>query len=577
MKGYFLIIFFTISFSGSLFSQSKKSINQSEKKYIKHYFLGEKYKALDEYEKAKTEYQICIKENPRESAAFFELAKIHFNLDDYHQAKEYTLEAKKINPKNIWYSYLLIDIYHETLEFKKQAEVWEDLIKVDNTKTLYYLEAIYTYLNLELYDRALKVIKGAEKNLSENEDVIILKSEVFQKKNQTDRAVDIILEAHKNKPKNLLFLKKLSELYVLKSEYDLANNIYEKILKLEPENSTALLASYKISQTKNLKEKEKKLFLKIFLSSQVPKDQKIDILFEIFSDNKKTERYKDHIPQVLNQCIMMYPEEVMFYVVLADFKLLHNDKNGALKEYINAINYGFKDKILYEKILNINLVNNELDEVLFYSDQALEYFPFHPIFYYYKGLAFMYKKEYKKSIKILKEGLDYVIDEPILKSEIYAVLGDMYHNIGNNEKSDEFYDLALKINPDYIIVLNNYSYYLALRGGVENLLKAELMIIKCLELTKANPEPSFLDTYAWVLFQQGQEATDKNKKQEKYGLSKKIMDSCFEYGGNSAVMHEHYGDILLELNDINAAKKQWAEAFKKDPGNKNLEKKINNY
>ena len=97
------------------------------------------------------------------------------------------------------------------------------------------------------------------------------------------------------------------------------------------------------------------------------------------------------------------------------------------------------------------------------------------------------------------------------------------------------------------------------------------------ELTKANPEPSFLDTYAWVLFQQGQEATDKNKKEEKYGLSKKIMDSCFEHGGNSAVMHEHYGDILLELNDINAAKKQWEEAFKKDPGNKNLEKKINNH
>ncbi len=577
MNRYFLIIFFTIFYSECVFSQSKKNINQSEKKYIKHYFLAEKYKALDEYKKAKIEYETCIKENSEEPAAFFELAKIHFNLGEYNQAKEYILEAKKLNPKNIWYSYLLIDIYSQTFEFKKQAETWEDLIKVDNTKAVYYLEAIYTYINLELYDRAMKVIKIAEKSFLKNDDIIILKSEVFQKKNQTDRAIDIILAAHEKNPKNLSFLKKLSELYVFKSQYDLANEIYQKILKLEPDNGTALLASYKISQTKNLKEKEKEHFLKIFTSSQISKEQKIDILFEIFGDNKKTEQYKDQIPKVLNQCIIMYPEEVMFYVVLADFKLLHNDQNGALKEYINALNYGLKDKILYEKILNINLVNNELDEVLLYSDQALEYFPFHPIFYYYKALAFMYKKEYEKSIKILNKGLDYVIDEPILESEMYAVLGDMYHKIGNNQKSDEFYELTLKINPDYIIVLNNYSYYLALRGGGENLLKAELMMIKCIELTKANPEPSFLDTYAWVLFQQGQEATDKNIKEEKYGLSKKIMDSCFEYGGNSAIMHEHYGDILLELNDINAAKKQWKEAFKKDPTNKNLEKKINNY
>ena len=121
------------------------------------------------------------------------------------------------------------------------------------------------------------------------------------------------------------------------------------------------------------------------------------------------------------------------------------------------------------------------------------------------------------------------------------------------------------------------SYYLALWGGENNLLKAEEMIVKCLDLTKTTPEPSFLDTYAWVLFQQGQEATESNKKLEKYHLSKKMMDSCFENGGNSAVMHEHYGDILFELNDINAAKKQWKEAFKKDPNNKNLEKKINNY
>ena len=55
------------------------------------------------------------------------------------------------------------------------------------------------------------------------------------------------------------------------------------------------------------------------------------------------------------------------------------------------------------------------------------------------------------------------------------------------------------------------------------------------------------------------------------------MDACFQNGGNSAVMHEHYGDILFELNDVSGAKTQWKEAFKKDPNNKNLKEKIDKF
>ena len=131
---------------------------------------------------------------------------------------------------------------------------------------------------------------------------------------------------------------------------------------------------------------EIEIFLKIFASSEITKEQKIDVLFDVFSDSKKIERYNNYIPQVLVDCIFNYPEELMFYVVLGDFKLLSNDFEAALTNYINAINYGLKDKVIYEKVLNINLVNDQLDEVLLYSKQAIDYFPFHPIFYYYRGL-----------------------------------------------------------------------------------------------------------------------------------------------------------------------------------------------
>ena len=522
------------------------------------------------------QYEICIKENPKESAPFYELSKISFGQGEFNKAKEYIIDAKNIEPKNIWYLYLLIEIYNETDEFENQAEVWEDLIKIDSENKLYHFEAIYSYINLGQLKKAIKLIKKAKHHISNIEDLVILESEVYAKDNNLEKATEIIRLESKKNPNNLKYLQRLSEIYILKSEYDLANNVYKQILNIDPENSTALLASYKINQTTISEDNDIDLFLRIFNSSKISKEQKIDILFEVFSDTKKIEKYNEYIPKVLDVCIKYYSDEVVFYAILGDYKLLVNDYKGALDNYISSIEYGLKDKVIYEKVLNIYLYKNEIEQVLIYSDKAISYFSFEPIFYYYKSIAQMYKLEYYQSNQTLIKGLEFIFDESTLKSEMYSLMGDNYHKLNNNKESDKYYDLALDINPEYILVLNNYSYYLSLRGGSENLLKAEKMIMKCLELTKEEPQPSFLDTYAWVLYKQALIEKDSKVRQEKLSLSKKTMDECFDFGGNSAVIFEHYGDILFQLNDFKGAKEYWEKAIKIDSGNKTIEEKIKN-
>lgn len=575
MKSKNLILFFFILIPISILSQ-EDLINKKEKKYLHHYFLAEKYKVLDEIEKAKLQYEICIKENPKESAPFYELSKICFSQGEFNKAKEYIIDAKNIEPQNIWYLYLLIEIYNETYEFENQAEVWEDLIKIDPENKLYHFEAIYSYINLGQLKKAIKLIKKAKHHISNIEDLIILESEVYAKDNNLEKATEIIRLESKKNPNNLKYLQRLSEIYILKSEYDLANNVYKQILKIDPENSTALLASYKINQTTISEDNDIDLFLRIFNSSKISKEQKIDILFEVFSDTKKIEKYNEYIPKVLDVCIKYYSDEVVFYAILGDYKLLVSDYEGALDNYISSIEYGLKDKVIYEKVLNIYLYKNEIDQVLIYSDKAISYFSFEPIFYYYKSIAQMYKLEYYQSNQTLIKGLEFIFDESTLKSEMYSLMGDNYHKLNNNKESDKYYDLALDINPEYVLVLNNYSYYLSLRGGSENLLKAEKMIMKCLELTKEEPQPSFLDTYAWVLYKQALIEKDSQVRQEKLSLSKKTMDECFDFGGNSAVIFEHYGDILFQLNDFKGAKEYWKKAIKIDSGNKTIEEKIKN-
>ncbi len=558
-------------------SQENFTVDEVDKKFIHHFFLAEKYKMLEEYDKAILEYENCLNLKPKESSIFFEMGKIFFSQGSMEESLSYINQATSLSPSNKWYLYLLQEIFYQTSDKKNQAQTWKKLISLDSQNQTYYLELIKNYLSNDQIKLALKEITKAERLFeNNNSEFLFLKADAYLINNQFEKAIQILIDANVKEPKNIIFLQKLSEIYIQMSEYELALSVYDKILKLDRENSTALLTSHKILQTQSKFDKKLEIFLKIFKSNQINVDQKINVLFEIFSDNKKIEKYKDHIPGVLRQCINNYPEQVLFYVLLGDYELLHSNINESLSNYEKAYSYGLKDKLLYEKILNINLVKQEFNKVLMYSKESIEYFPYSPIFYYYQGLASLYLNDFQSSVESFNNAMEYVFDDQTLKSELHASLGDVYHKMNKDILSDEQYELALSINPNYIIVLNNYSYYLSLRGGNDNLLKAELMIEKCISLTKESPQPSFLDTYAWVLFQQSIIEQDSNKKNKKLNSSKKIMLSCFENGGDSAVMYEHYGDILFELNDLEGAKKNWLESIKKDPKNENLKEKIKN-
>jgi predicted Zn-dependent protease len=97
----------------------------------------------------------------------------------------------------------------------------------------------------------------------------------------------------------------------------------------------------------------------------------------------------------------------------------------------------------------------------------------------------------------------------------------------------------------------------------ENLDKAEKMSSS---LIKNHPEnPTFLDTYAWVLYTRG-----------KYKEAKKIMERAISTGRATATHFEHYGDILYKLGDVEDAVRQWEKARGLNANSETLNKKIAN-
>ena len=128
------------------------------------------------------------------------------------------------------------------------------------------------------------------------------------------------------------------------------------------------------------------------------------------------------------------------------------------------------------------------------------------------------------------------------------------------KKSDEAYDNALKYDTANSVVLNNYAYYLALRG--EKLEQADRMSKMAVELDPENS--SNMDTRAWVLY-----------KLQKYGEAIVWIEKAYKIdGGQNVELLEHYGDILFKSGDKKKAIKYWKKAKNLGGGSDYLEKKI---
>ena len=144
----------------------------------------------------------------------------------------------------------------------------------------------------------------------------------------------------------------------------------------------------------------------------------------------------------------------------------------------------------------------------------------------------------------------------------YTTLGDVYYHLGEKSRAYKAYDEALKVNPEYLPVLNNYAYFLSLDG--KKLKKACSMSKRTVDKDPDNPV--YLDTYGWILYLQGKPAE-----------AKPYFKHAMLYGGkDSAVTLDHYAEVLFDLGEYSLAFVYWNQALAKDrdgeiPG---LEEKI---
>lgn len=522
---------------------------------------GTTEKVLGNFEDAEKIFLECLKLNENSGVVHFELSGIYRYLRNEVLALDHAKKAVTYEPENQWYKTNYAVLNFEAGLYDKAEKLYRELAKEYPKKSEYHFTLAESLLYQGKLKEALEVYDDIEETLGATEELVIHKHKLYLQIDDSESAIKEIKKLIEKNPKEVKYYGILAELYENIDEQELALDMYSKILELEPDNGTVRLALYEYYRYHGNKEKSKEQLYLAFKNKDVDIDSKMKIMLEYYTNSERNESIKTEAYKLADLLIEAHPTDAKSFSVYADFLYRDNRLEEALNKFKKANEFDSSKFPIWSQIIFLESDLKKFEEMEKDSKKAIEIFPSHPTFYFFNGIANIQINQPDKAIETLNVGKELVFDNKQLLSEFYQYLGDAYHKKEDHIKSDESYDKSLSINPLNPYVLNNYSYYLALRR--KDLGRAENMSLHSNQL--APDVTSFMDTYGWILFLQGK-YTDAEM-----WLKKALLSN----DNPSGEILEHYGDLQFKMNKIELAIEYWIKAKEAGGASDLIDTKIN--
>jgi tetratricopeptide (TPR) repeat protein len=531
-----------------------------KRKFDYFFYEANREKMKGNLEKSAMYLTECLKIDATSSASMYELANILVAGNEIVKAQGLLERAIAIEPGNIWYKLMLAELYQKNKMGFQAIKLYEQIVEnyPSNDEYLYGLAQVYQRNGEN--EKALSAYNKLEKRLGLNEVIILEKEKILLDIGKNKSALQELNKLIKKYPDEARYYGFIADYYLYLEDHENARNYYNIVLDKDPGNEMAYFSLGNLSFQQNDTVNFVKFYKQGLASKSTPFEVKFQRILPFLMDSKNIAKYKDFLTEFLDEIIRVHPYETMAYVYKGNFYRALNDNTNALSAYKDALSIEEKNELIWQDYLLLMLDSQDFNKIYGNAKVALSHFPDNSFFYLLAGSAAGQLKDNTEALHLLEKGLSKVKDNKALEAQFYANIGDIAYADNNPEKAFKSYEKSLKIDELNIVVLNNYSYYLTLEN--KDLDKAERMSSKCVELEPGNS--TYLDTYAWVLF-----------KRERYFEAKYIIERAIDNGGDeSAVIVEHYGDILYKNGDIEGALTQWKKALEMGSESEKIGEKI---
>lgn len=502
--------------------------------------------------------------NPNAPEVYYLLAPYYVDLKDDTRSRAYYERAATLDPENSSYIEKLGQLYVSQKDYPNAINAYEKLYalnkaRVDVLQILYQL-----YGSQNEFQQMINVLNRIEVLEGSSEQISLSKMQIYEQMGEKRKEYDELKSLVDSHPLDLNYKVMFGNWLLQNGKKKEAVKLYRNVLKEEPTNALAKLSLLDYYCTIGDQATVDVITQELLQSPKTEKETKIALLRQVISSNQQANVSDSaEVMKLFSQALSVPQTDADILMMKAAYMSLKKMPKAEINRvYEQAIDVEPDNSRARIALIQNIWDTGDYDKVIAICRPAQEYNPEEMVFYYFQGMAQYQKHENDAALQTFRKGVSQIKADsnPDVVSDFYALMGEILHEKGRLAESFQAYDSCLQWKPDNIAAMNNYAYYLS--EANKDLPKAEQLSYKTI---KAEPNNStFLDTYAWILFQQ-----------KRYEEAKIYIDQAIRSDSTlTGVVKEHAGDIYAMTGDIDKALEFWQQSLKGGNQSAVLKKKI---
>ena len=502
--------------------------------------------------------------NPAAPEVYYQLAAFYVDMKKDALAREYFEKAASLDPENSAYQEKLGKLYVSQKDYPNAIKAFERLYEANKTRSD-VLQLLYQlYGSQNDYKMMIKCLERLETVEGTSEQISLSKMQIYEQMGEKRKEYDELKALVDGHPLDLNYRVMFGNWLLQNGKKKEALQKYRDVLKEDPDNSLAKVSMMDYYNNIGDKASVKTILRELLQSPKTVQTLKLELLRQVIASSQKDNNPDStEVLRLFSEALAVPQENADIYMLKAAYmSFLKLPKPDITRVYEQAIEIEPDNSSARIALIQNIWDTHDYDKVIAICRPAIEYNPDEILFYYFQGMAQFQKHDINAALETFRKGVGQIKpdSDPSIVSDFYGIMGDILHEKGLNKEAFQAYDSCLQWKPDNVAALNNYAYYLSQAN--ENLAKAEEMSYKTI---KAEPNNStFLDTYAWILFQQ------KRYEEAKIYIEQVIRnDSTL-----SNEVNEHVGDIYAQTGDMAKAIEFWQKAIDGGNDSATLRKKL---
>ena len=526
---------------------------QDSRNYENLVITGADLYSKGEYAAAKAVLKNVVENDPSNDAAMYYMAMIAAYENDPELAETYFQAATALDPGNFWYRYRLAKLYSITGRQELAVDMFENILKDFPKERDVYFELVEMYVAQQEYQKALDTIAEIEEVIGVTESLAMYRFNILRYLERNEEAYES-LKKYNSRYSSPYVLSTLADYEMSMYNDSTALAYYDEALNLASDYAPALLGKAETYRVTRRYDEYFDVLYKYIDGQGAPMEAKADYLMAVFqrTDPKFIRSFRPQFDLAVFKAVEAHPKDSVALQTAAIYFYSterHDQAKVFFKENTETYPDSFGAAADYVEFL---MYSDQWEELSQEGRKAYERFPKETTFLEMASVGDYNLGDYGKVLEICEKVLEVAPADSSKTLRAWSTMGDVYYKLGDSKKAFKAYGKALKVNPDYVYVLNNYAYYLSVEG--RKLKKACDMSYKTVIAEPDNA--TYLDTYAWILHLQGKD-----------DAAKLFFKKAMLYGGKeSAVILDHYAEVLYALKEYDVAFIYWNMALQKDDG-----------